>query len=275
MGKWILGVLAALYAAGFIGLLAVPENFYAQTGIAWFKPNPEESIARAYVEDVRRRNFASAEAAFDPQYATDAMPAQFAKLASFFPATSPVSIKLVGCHTYYGSDATRYDLTYEYEFPRQWVFADIMLQRMNGKLNIERIHVAPMSMSFERANAFSFAGKSDEQSSFLMVMLFNAAFIFVTGFVCLATPIPKWKWAWLIFVLCGLVTFRLNWTTGAWDWQLLSFVLFGAAATKAPYGPVMLQIGLPIGAATFWMRRDTWLEQAHASAPAATADKFE
>jgi len=50
--------------------------------------------------------------------------------------------------------------------------------------------------------------------------------------------------------------------------------LFGAAATKAPYAPVMLQIGLPIGAAIFWLRRDTWLEQAHALAPAATADKF-
>ena len=217
MGKWILGVLAALYAAGFIGLLAVPENFYAQTGIAWFKPNPEESIARAYVEDVRHRNFASAEAAVDPQYATDAMPAQFAKLASFFPAESPVSIKLVGCHTYYGPGATRYDLAYEYEFPHKWVFAEIILRRMNGKLQIYGFHVAPMLTSFEHANAFSFAGKSDERIFFLMAMLFNAAFIFVTGFVCLATPIPRWKWTWVIFVLCGLVTFRLNWTTGAWN----------------------------------------------------------
>jgi hypothetical protein len=44
-----------------------------------------------------------------------------------------------------------------------------------------------------------------------------------------------------------------------WSWQLTSVVLFGSVATKALYEPVMLQLGLPVGAVIFWMRRDPWL----------------
>ena len=45
MGKWILGVLAALYVAGFAVLLVAPGNLFAQSEIGWLKPKPEEAIA--------------------------------------------------------------------------------------------------------------------------------------------------------------------------------------------------------------------------------------
>src|ERR1700722_7626391 len=210
MGKWILGVLAALYVAGFAVLLVAPGNLFAQSEIGWLKPKPEEAIAHGYVEDVRNRKIASIEATIDPQFVTKATPELLAKIASLFPAVPPVSVNLVGSKVLYfssinSSRTMQYDLSYEYEFAGKWVFAEIVMQRTNSKLQIAGIPIEPMSMSLERFNAFSFTGKSGAQILFLFAMLFDAAFIIVTGFICLATPIPRLKWLWIIFVVFGLV----------------------------------------------------------------------
>jgi hypothetical protein len=271
MGKWILVVISALYFAGLGAVLTVPENFTAQAVMEWFKPRLEESIARAHIEDLRNGKYSSVEAAFDPRYATQALPAQLTKVASFFPTTTPLSVKLVGSNVFYLSATTSYRLSYEYEFPHQWLFAEVLMQKINGVLRVEGVRVVPLSTSLERGNGLFFAGKSAVQIVFLIVMIVNAIFICASGFACLAAPITRMKWVWVIFVLFGLVTIRLNWTTGELSEQLISFVFFGAGITKVFYEPAMLQIGLPIGAVIFWMRRNSWLQKAR---PTATAETF-
>jgi hypothetical protein len=66
----------------------------------------------------------------------------------------------------------------------------------------------------------------------------------------------KRKWLWLIFIALGLFQFHLNWTTGAWNLQPLSFLLLGAGFTKAaPAAPLILSVAFPLGAILFLARR--------------------
>jgi phosphoglycerol transferase MdoB-like AlkP superfamily enzyme len=109
-------------------------------------------------------------------------------------------------------------------------------------------------------NAFTFNGKTILHFAFLILAISAAIFTFVTTIVCWRTTIPRRKWLWRFFVLFGCGSLTLNWTTGAIQYQVLQIVLFAAGFMKPFYGPLALQISLPIGAIIFWVQRGTWLK---------------
>lgn len=73
---------------------------------------------------------------------------------------------------------------------------------------------------------------------------------------CLRTRIAKRKWLWMIFIALGFVQFTFNWTTGGLGVQPVSMLLFGAGFVRAgPYGPLILQLAIPVGAIVFLAKR--------------------
>jgi hypothetical protein len=243
-------LLSLLLAASLTGC---NERFW----IKKFTPEKESALAQRHLDDLRSGKFRPVQEAMDQKYKADlqrVLPA----MRALFPKEGPKSVKVVGSHTTVGPSSTTYSLTYEYEYSRKWLIAQVVLQREGQVIKIAGLHVTPLNRSIESINGFNLSEKSAVHYIFLIAAMSIFAFVLWTVVVCWRTPMPKRKWLWIIFVLLGVGTATLNWTSGDVRVGIFSITLFGVGFMKPLYGALMLQIGLPIGAAVFWFRRKKW-----------------
>ena len=57
-------------------------------------------------------------------------------------------------------------------------------------------------------------------------------------------------------MLFGIISFRLNWTTGDFEFQLLNIRLLGAGFLRSgTVAPWILSFAIPVGAILFWIKR--------------------
>jgi hypothetical protein len=250
------------FKRAFLALLALCALALAacdpQQMISPFVPQKEAALGKSYVEDIRLRNFGAVRAVLDPRYRDEKLDATLEKLAEIFPSGEPKSVKIVGSHTMSFKDETDYDFLFEYEFPNRWVLGHVYFKKVKSDIVIERMDVVPLRGSLEQQNAFTLAGKTPLHFLFLALAVLLPVFTIATAVVCARMPRRKWKWLWVIFSLIAVPACSLNWTTGAVSYNLLHFLLLGGAFMSVPYGAVMLQIGFPLGAILFWIRRRKW-----------------
>lgn len=228
-----------------------------------FVPAEVTKAGQVFIDDIRTGNFGPVISAVDPAYGTQLNGAVLQQLRGLFGQQPVKSMKVVGSSLIKVPNVTRYVVTYEYELPTQWLAAEIVLQTAGNHLQIEGIHAQQMRQSFEQLNAFTLSGKNIAFLIFLLIAVLVPIFVVATGFVCWRTPIPRFKWLWRIFVLLGITGFTLNWATGNVQFLPIHIDLLGAAFTRQPYGPWILEIGVPAGAILFWIRRRKWLDLAN------------
>jgi len=226
-------------------------------------PADQAKAAKTYLEDIRTGAFAPVQAAIAPEYKAQLNLNLLQQMQALFGRDAVKSLKVVGSQSSATSDFKRYAITYEYELGPRWVLAQIILWEADGRREIAGIRVQKLTQSLERANAFTLSNKNPLALIFLALMVIVPIFIVYTEIVCWRTPIQGRKWLWRIFVLFGLTGFYLNWTTGDAQFLPVNFQLLGAAFSKQPFGPTMLQLGIPVGALLFWLRRRSWLKQAN------------
>lgn len=233
-------------------------------------PADDASFAKARIEELRAGRIDALRGYLDPTLATPDTLVRLKQVTAYFPPGEPRTVKTVGFakHTFNGH--TSVTLTFEYGFDRAWALADLTATRQDGQRTILGLHVYRMSQSLEQTNAFSLAGRPP--ASYLVLALACAVPVFclVALVVCVRTRFKGRKWPWILFILFGVGTLHLNWTTGAMGVQPLSVLLFGASAMSSPYGPWMISVGLPLGAIWFLLRRRR-LAVAAAPMPPATA----
>jgi hypothetical protein len=226
-----------------------------------FVPEHESKAGQAFIEDIRTGDFKPVLAAIDPAYAPQLNADLLQRMQGLFAGQSVKNVKIVGSHVNVTRDSKRYSFVYEYELTKQWLIADIVLQPEKGRLQIEGIQAQQLFQSLEQYNSFTLTGRSAKFLVFLGITILVPIFVLGTAIACWRTPIPRHKWWWRIFVLWGITIFTLNWTTGALGFQPLAFNIFGAGFNQQLYGPVILQVGLPIGAVLFWVWRRKWLSE--------------
>lgn len=223
-----------------------------------FTPEKESALAQRYLDDVRRGDFGSVQEVMDQKYKAD-MQRVLPKMRALFPKESPKSVKVIGAHTTVSPGLTTYSLTYEYEYAKKWLIAQVVLQREDASTKIAGLHITPLNESIESINGFNLLRKGAVHFFFLIAAVSISVFVLWTAVICWRTPMPRRKWLWMIFVLLGVGTVTLNWTSGDVRVGIFSITLFGVGFMKPLYGAWMLQIGLPVGAAVFWLRRKKWL----------------
>ena len=237
-----------------------------QTLMMKFVPEKENKAGQAFIEDIRTGDFAPVLAAIDPAYAPQLNADLLKRMQALFAGQSVKNVKVVGSHFNKTAELTRYSFVYEYELTRQWLIADIILQPEKGHLQIEGIHAQQMFRSLEQINGFTLTGRSAKFLIFLGVAILVPIFIIGTAIACWRTAIPRGKWWWRILVLLGITNFTLNWTTGEIGFQLLSINILGAGFRQELYGPMILQVGMPVAATLFWIWRRKWLPRPEESA---------
>ncbi len=229
-------------------------------------PADGDKAARGYIEDLHAHRFADIEAHMDASLrASASLDTNLRKVAAFLPASKAKSVTLVGSNTFTMNGVTTYNLTYEYAFPEGWRLAYVQLRKDMGGLVITGMTVKTLPAPLEQINAFTFQGKGPIHLLFFGLAIAFALLTLVSVIACWRTPIPRRKWLWIVFILFGFGKWTLNWTTGAVSFAPVTFILFSAGFTKQFYGPLMLQIAVPVGAVVFWLRRPAWRRAARAA----------
>ena len=176
-------------------------------------------------------------------------------MAAFIPSGAPLSVKLVGAHTYFTPSTTTVNTSFEYQFPDTWLLINVAMQQKGDVRTIVGLNVVPRTQSLEEENKFTFSGKSALQYATLASGIMAAAISLYALVVCIRTKLPRRKWLWILFIISGLGKLWVNWTTGQWGLQPISVQLFSLSAFAALYGPWMISTSVPLGAIVFLVSR--------------------
>lgn len=246
----MLRLLALLLAAAFLSGCDSSAMFER------FIPKEESAAAQDVVAKIAARDHAAIDAMMDPAHRPADLPGVLDKMSSLLPAVAPKSVRTVGANTMHRSAATTYDLTLEYEYPDSWLVAGVVFERRDDRLYLQGVTLLPRKQSMAEENRFTLQGKGPLHYVVLALAVVIPLFILYALVCCIRTRGEKRKWLWLLCIAVGVLQFRLDWASGAWDVQLLSFQLLGAGVVKSgPVSPWVLSVGVPLGAILFLIRR--------------------
>jgi hypothetical protein len=243
--KCLVGIAACLFLVGCDEATLMKK---------WTPPEAE-SVARGYVDLLRQGKFDQIEHDLDSSVTDSNVRDTFAKMAAIFPAENPVSVKVVGAHTFRGQDYSTTDITLEYQFPSKWLLASVMTRRKDDVSTVVGFHVNPLSDSLENLNRFTLVGKSAAQYLILTLAIGSLLFSLYVLVLCIRTTNVKMKWLRMLFILVGVGKLVVNWGTGQWTYQLFAFQIPCFMMTRPLYGSWTIGAYLPLGAILFLSHR--------------------
>lgn len=230
--------------------------------IAAFGSPADEKVAAHYIELLRKRDYAAIEKDLDPSIKAPGVHDALVAMASLVPAQAPLSVKVVGVRTSDGGGVHSSNYTYEYEYPDRWLLINAAVKKEDGATTIIGLNVKPLDSSLEAMNRFSLAGKNVLHYAVLGAAVLVPLLCLYALVACVRTPMRGRKWPWILFILFGMCSLSLNWTSGGWEFHPVSFLLLGAGVIRSPYGPWMLSVAFPLGAVWFLLKRKEYLQRA-------------
>lgn len=222
-------------------------------------PPADDKMAREFMDDLRQGHVLEAEMMFSPDLVLGNAQAGLQQLAGAFRAGEVKNIEEVGVNSssimLAGAEQEVVSLSYQVELTSSWLVGTItIVHEVRGPLITgARFNREPAPL--EVLNRFTFQGKDWIHYWFFAMALAIPLFSLWALVACVRSNIKR-KWLWVIFILFGMVAFRLNWTTGRMDWALLNIQFLGASLVRTGfYGPWFVAISLPVGGIVFWLRR--------------------
>ena len=222
-------------------------------------PKTESAFAKNFLERAQAKDFTFVKEQLDASLIGNVNETSIAEFAKYFPTGKLLSTDLIGSQVNVINDAWQGNFTYEYHFENGWALANAVVNRKDNKLSVMGFNVYPTKASQKEINKFSLIDKSILHYLTLLSAILVPIFILITLVVCIKTPIPRRKWLWIIFILGGISTFSINWTTGEYGFNLIQYQLLGSGIFSAgEYAPWIIVVGLPLGAILFWFKREKW-----------------
>ena len=239
----------------FLSSLVLLAGCSPQEMVERLVPPEDRVLATRYIDLLRSRSFEEIELAFDPSIAGPRLRETLTAMANLLPAGNPTSTKIIGAQRFIDGAGTTTNITFEYEFSGEWVVVNVALLHKQDAVSIVGFNVYPMAGALEELNAFRLEGKSLLHYAVLGLVIALPIFTIYALVACFMTRMPGRKWAWALFILFGVGSVALNWTTGEWEFQPLRLQLLSASATAALYQPWVLSASFPLGAVIFLFRR--------------------
>ncbi|MFV1998254.1 MAG: hypothetical protein ACC641_09625, partial [Acidiferrobacterales bacterium] len=224
-------------------------------------PKQESEFAQDYLLVLRDKDFDYVKKYIDPGDGNSITDAKLRQISEYFPGGELLSTKIIGLQVSLFDSKWQGKFSFEFQFTDGWALANIILRRSGDVLSVVGFNVIRTEASQKDINKFTLTGKSALQYFVLLLAVVAPLFILITTYFCIRTPIPKWKWLWVLFILVGFGSISINWTTGQFGFQPLSLKLLSASAVAAgSFAPWIISTSIPLGAILFWFKRHTYIE---------------
>lgn len=169
----------------------------------------------------------------------------------------PFSVELIQSNKEF-TNANRYDLFYGINANNKYFLLTLITDNTGGENKIAGFNIKQLDKSAKELSTFTLSDKTPIHYLIFALAIIIPIFILSALIICIKTPIKKHKWLWIIFILLGLGTIKLNWTTSELGFQPISFLLFGVGGFKdiIPTTPWIISISLPLGAVIFLLQKN-------------------
>jgi len=222
----------------------------------------ERSTIRGAINDISRRDNGSIVRRAHPELAGK-IPAVMDQMHQLLPAP-PLDVSLANATWSVGGNERDLKAVYQIHGRNGWALVEASTQTTQGRTLLTSIYVQPTADDPQKLSKFTLKGAGLGQWAMLAAM---AAALAIT----VAALVRIWwsgrfqrRWLWSVGALIGLMTVSLNWSTGAWSFQPISFQLFSVSASKQPiYAPWILAVSLPLVALVALFRRRGAIEDTH------------
>jgi hypothetical protein len=220
-----------------------------------FASAEDQKTAKTYIDHLRAGRFSEIEAVAAPTIRSAGLRDTLEQMSDLMPDGEPTSIKLVGAYTMNGPDGVTKNITFEYDFAGKWFLLNVATHQKSDALTIVGFNVNPQPKSLQAQNRFELAGKTPIHYTVLTLAVLFPVFTLYVLILCARTKMVGRKWPWILFILLGIGKLAVNWTTGEWQLMPLAVQLFSGSVVSMPYGPTILAVSLPLGAAIFLFKR--------------------
>jgi hypothetical protein len=219
-------------------------------------PDDKKAQAIEILEALRKGNGKETFALLPEEQKTEEAKKTLVMLAQGIPDQDYTNMTFVNYQWQMTNGKDYYYFVFEYDFAGRYLLADITLEQDKEEVIVAGLHINEVAESIVKSSKFDFKNAGVLHYGFLGAVTIFPIFSIITLVTCIRTKGLKRKWLWCIFILVGLMTFKLNWSTGAWEWQPLSFQLLSSSAfSSGAYGPWILGFSVPVGALAFWDKR--------------------
>jgi hypothetical protein len=174
---------------------------------------------------------------------------KYSKLDSFKIVNSNVTSVL-------GADKFNiYNLEYEYYVNNRFQYYNYRIKEKSDSLIILGFQAGFYDTSLADQNAMTLKGKGFAHYFFLLFCILIPIFCIITVIFAIKSKV-KLKWLWIVGIVIGVMKFKLNWTTGEFDYQIINASLLGAGFLKVGLvGQWQFFLSVPIFAIIFWFKR--------------------
>jgi hypothetical protein len=217
-------------------------------------PKEADAVAREFFTALNKKNTDQAEKLIEPKIRAEAKE-KLKNLADLLAVGTPEKVQVVGIRVRQDKDQKLVQLNYQISFSQAWVVASLaILENPQGR-HIFSVRMDPLKEPLEKIYAFKFFGKSFFHYVVLLFALAVPLFIIYVGVQCFRYPMAwKWKWIWLLFIALAFLPVYLDWTGGRAFIRLLGVLILGVSFMKVKYGPLVLAVGIPVGALVFYFK---------------------
>lgn len=271
-----LAVLAPLFATGcdrddLLKLYGSSRESFMQTST----PQRQESLARHMAELLRQGRYNDIVHSLQPDLVGPKTHQSLISMHDMLTDREPVSIKVIDAQKSYEGNAEITDIVLEYEvpsvanaasgsadrMPARWVFVTVGIRSTNAAPDlISRINTVTSERPIEDINALSFENKGVSQYGAFAIGILLSALNIYAAVGCIRSRTCRHKSLWLLFMLFTVTLASVNWTSGEWSFNTISFKVEvppnpANFSFNSAYGPWILTLGLPIGAIAFLFYR--------------------
>jgi hypothetical protein len=265
----------ALSLAAAALALAVASCNYAEM-VRKYTPADADVRARAYLELFTHRQTDAAMARLLPSLQTEESRQSLAKISEILRDRHFDSTKVIGANVSTIDSIRHVNLTYELRSGGSWFDANVATVDSADDWHVEGVNVDKLARPLEAESYFSLEGKPLKSYAWLLATILCPLISIGTAiFIATRRQMPK-RWRWVLMAILGAGTFTLNWSTGGYQYNLLTVqLLSGGWLRTSPYSPYLITFSIPAGAAMASERYRRWrtapqlpLPDAAPSAPA-------
>ena len=180
---------------------------------------------------------------------------------------TPIDCRVMKGYTVSGKKLHYVNLSYQWSSPDKWYLGTLALQHNDDTTTVKDFSISSLKEPLEKVHGFNSSRKSFRHWLFLALAISSTMLILIALFICIQTKMARRKWLWILFIICGVLKFTLNWTTGEISFifttigntqniDLMTIQLLGSGYIKwSDYHPWLFMTSFPLGAILFLFKR--------------------
>lgn len=216
--------------------------------------NDERALVRGAVNDVSNGDVGRLSTKVEPDIAKQ-LGSEAPAMQRALPAR-PLQLTALNANVALTGGTRVANAVYQAKGRTGWALIEATIQTRDGQTRLAGLYVEKVQSEPKRLNEFRLMDAPAAGWPMLGAMIAAAATTLAALMRIWRSDLFVRRWLWTIGTLIGVSTLKMDWSTGAFAFQPVSFQIFSVSALKQPvYAPWVLGVSIPVVALIVLIKR--------------------